>query len=148
VTTIAWDGKTLAADTLATSDGLRRKCSKLVVTPLHFYGGTGLEGDMVTVGHWVKGGAPLQRPTVEEDGIHGILVDRKTGRAFMLMGKNLAACPIHDATAACGSGRDFALAAMHLGKTAVEAVEVSAKFDVWTSLPVESAAINDPVPEP
>lgn len=33
---------------------------------------------------------------------------------------------------AIGSGRDFGMAAMYLGKTAVEAVEIAIKFDIYS----------------
>lgn len=39
---------------------------------------------------------------------------------------------------AIGSGRDFALAAMHCGKSALEAVEIAAHFDTGTSGPIHA----------
>ncbi len=36
---------------------------------------------------------------------------------------------LEDKNVACGSGRDFAITAMHLGKTAIEAVEIACLFD-------------------
>ena len=43
---------------------------------------------------------------------------------------------------AIGSGRDFALAAMHLGKTAVEAVEVACHFDSGCGNGIDTLTLN------
>jgi len=50
---------------------------------------------------------------------------------FTILKYEHAPYPIHitDAQIAIGCGRDFALAAMHLGKTAAEAVKVACRFD-------------------
>jgi len=56
------------------------------------------------------------------------------GRAFEIDGT----LTVHEITdfAAIGAGSDFALAALHLGKTATEACEVACKLSVMCELPV------------
>lgn len=54
------------------------------------------------------------------------------GEAFLVQGKQPALCPVREKFVADGSGRDFALSAMHLGKSAREAVAFAARFDVYT----------------
>ena len=43
---------------------------------------------------------------------------------------------------ACGSGRYYAIAALHLGKSAKEAVELSCKLDAFSELPIQEYKIN------
>lgn len=43
---------------------------------------------------------------------------------------------------AIGSGRDFAIAAMALGKSALEAVELASRFDIWTAAPFTELRLN------
>lgn len=49
---------------------------------------------------------------------------------------------IEDKFIAIGSGRKAALAAMHCGKTAVEAVEIAAKIDPYTSGKIVSMSLK------
>lgn len=46
---------------------------------------------------------------------------------------------------ATGSGRDFALAAMDMGATAKEAVEIAAKRDVYTGGTIRTLTINESI---
>ena len=48
----------------------------------------------------------------------------------------------HDEQFAIGSGRDFALAAMYLGKTAAQAVEVACVFDSGCGNGVDAMALE------
>lgn len=45
---------------------------------------------------------------------------------------------------AVGSGRDFAIAAMHYGKSAREAVELACLYDVSTGLPLTEISYKRP----
>ena len=53
-------------------------------------------------------------------------------------GLNINPVPQFDAI---GAGQDFALAAMHLGKTPKEAVEVACELSVWCNAPITEIAI-------
>lgn len=139
MTTIAWDGRTLAGDTQATSSGMVRrlpaKVFRIEKGAGHvLFGACGLDQDMHLVVQWIAGGMlPIDRPKLDEDSFAGIYID-STG-ACRLESK-LIRLPMIDRFHAIGSGRDFAMAAMHLGKSAREAVEVASEFDIYTSGPI------------
>jgi hypothetical protein len=144
MTTIAWDGTSVAADTQITCEGMRRRSHKLTVTDTWIYGHTGMEADCERVARWVLAGADLDRPPDLDDGegAHGLLVNRTTGEVFTLAGKNAVPRKIEEAFHATGSGRDYAVAAMALGKTAAEAVSLAARFDVFTGEPVDVVQVR------
>lgn len=144
MTTIAWDGTTLAADTLAISSGLKRRTSKLRVTERFLYGMTGYESEGIAIAAWLAMGAdPAKPPPVDDDGAKGIVVERATGHVFAVSGKSCSLLRIREPFIADGSGRDFAIAAMALGKNSEEAVELSSLYDVGTSGLIELATIED-----
>lgn len=131
VTVIAWDGKTLAADKRACNNGLARTTTKIhrVGDVLVAFSGDAAQGRemlaWVTAGRQVADFPASQRDenkwatliVVDE---HGLSVYEQTPYPI----------PFEDGYFASGSGRDFALAAMHCGKTAAEAVEVACFFQV------------------
>jgi hypothetical protein len=81
---------------------------------------------------WAKGARKTRFPpnTLDEDGDSKgtlIVIERGIVRAYYG-----TSCPsvYEDRFFATGSGRDIALAAMHLGKTARQAVDLCSLFDV------------------
>jgi hypothetical protein len=125
VTTIAYDGLSLASDTQASM--LRSTAEKIHrLKDGSLFGSCGELQDNVAVREWLEGGG--EKPKVS-DGFHAIHV--RGGVIFTLENKLIAMKQQRDFFAV-GSGRDFAMAAMHLGKTAAEAVKVSHLFDVDT----------------
>lgn len=138
MTTIAYDGKTLAVDSLVTSGTLAfGTCQKLFKLKNGSYaaiaGSVSLIPEILS---WLQGGP---RPVLEEDdALNGIVVDTK-GHALEF-GNELRLFP------ACvpwggGSGGYTAMVAMRCGKSAVEAVEVACEMDVTTRGPVQAANI-------
>jgi hypothetical protein len=144
MTTIAWDGTTLASDSLGDQNGLR-----MVITKLHrgvladgtpFIMGAAGESSWANMTHaWIKS---LSLPDMghatyphqvnegpERNDPQVILVLGKHG-TFYKVGKCLTR--LESQFHAVGSGRDFAIAAMHLGKSAEEAVAVAIKFDCYS----------------
>jgi ATP-dependent protease HslVU (ClpYQ) peptidase subunit len=130
MTCIAWDGKTLAADKQATSVGYG-----YTVTKVHRVDGKGLvafsgdgDGAMALLA-WFRGGMnPAEYPAGQKDNdVCGLFIDT-SGRA-MSYGKSAFPQTIEGKFYAMGCGRDYALAAMHLGKSAREAVEVACALD-------------------
>jgi len=129
---IAWDGKTLAADKRALSYGYPSTVTKIFRTDL---GLIGIEGDFAAgleVVEWIKGGAdPKAIPelwTVEGRKASATRITPE-GR-ILRYEQGPYPFEIQDTLFAAGSGRELALAAMHFGKTAGEAVEFAARFDV------------------
>lgn len=124
---VIWDGTTLAADKRAVSAGVVRSVTKIrkVRGCLIGYSGDAAFGEQMM--YWFAEGAkmedfpPSQR---DKDDWAGLVVCRKDTGLFKY---ERTPHPIHFGFQhyAIGSGRDFALAALLLGKTATEAVEVT-----------------------
>ena len=136
MTTIAYDGNTMVADTLAVDSwGLRERSVKIWSNPHVIIGGAGesgqinrwwftLDQDTVLSDLLTAGYAPYVKDNNDPS---LIIVDRSTGRILRHAGG--AFVPVSRTFHAVGSGRDFALAAMHLGHTAKDAVLLASKFD-------------------
>lgn len=125
MTVIAWDGDTLASDkrccdgsTISTTTKIRRIGNKLV----------GIAGNLVTgleLISWFKGDSDF--PEMEGDRFANLLVIDK--KKVYLYENSPIAIEFEDPFFAIGSGRDYAMAAMHLGTDAREAVRIASIFD-------------------
>ena len=140
MTTIAWDGRTLAADSLGVlGDSLKVVSHKLMCFPDgRLLGCCGRMSDKMLVCEWLLHGG--EKPLLD-DSFAAILVE-PTGQAFRLE-ESLVFITMHEPFHACGSGRDFAIAAMALGKTACEAVALAMQFDPWTGGAVEWLTLKE-----
>lgn len=127
MTVIAWDGKTLAADKRMgveyprTVTKIRRLASGELV------GVTGPFDQGLILTEWYEAGAdPATFPAFQADLEKNseLIIVRVDGVVCSLSNQPVA-MPMQNAQHAVGSGRDFAAAAMHLGKTAAEAVAVA-----------------------
>lgn len=156
MTTIAYDGHAMVADTLATDswgmkEVVRDKIwanARLLVGAAGEYGAihrwmVGHLNDGTSIGHLLQSGYPSYNKDSDDPAI--IVVARNTGAVYRHVAGVFARVsrPFH----AVGSGRDYALAAMHLGRDAVEAVRVAAEFDVNTGgvllkIPVKSTQVH------
>lgn len=129
MTVIAWDGRTLAADKRASLGTLIRTTTKIFRfggALLSYCGETGMGEELVA---WFKAGAvPKDYPERQsaDDASTLLVIDASGIRTYE---RSPFPARIEDRTFAIGSGRDFALAAMHLGKTAAEAVAVAIALD-------------------
>lgn len=142
MTTIAWDGKTLCADRQATSNNWGRETTKM------FRCGEAVLAICGTLAYglemkawWEKGADPDKFPAAQRD-------DNKWGPLMVWNREGLwryeqspYPLKIESEHYACGSGRDFALMAMHLGKTAREAIELASAFDTETGMGVDQMGI-------
>lgn len=130
MTTVAWDGRTLAADSRSTSGGMPWECTKAVrLADGRLFAGSGSAEECEAVREWLEHGG--EKPTVKD--FVGILIEN--GKCFRLEDK-LIKLSVESSFHAVGSGRDYAMAAMHYGKTAREAVELACLYDVYTAGPV------------
>jgi 20S proteasome alpha/beta subunit len=141
---IAWDGSVLAADKRVTNGGIAHICTKIEKHNNQLYGITGMWDDGVELREWHKAGAnPEKFPAKARD-------DKATLIVINDKGINVYNCGPYpmiyeDKQAAWGSGRDFAEAAMHLGKSAVTAVEVACHFQTDCGAGVDALQL-DPLP--
>lgn len=152
MTTIAWDGRSLASDKRANVGGTR-----LTVTKIR----RGLKGNLVGVSgtfamsndlfRWLcTGGA---RPVGQGDHSDWCPVMEITAKGEVLRHERWGSFRVEDPFYAIGSGADFALAAMSLGADAAQAVEIAARFDTSTGdgvdiLPLHLPALRAPRARP
>lgn len=133
MTTVAWDGVSLAADSQATtSSGVRCRATKIVKSPNGFVAaGAGGLNSITPWLRWVAAGLkPDDQPTTLDKESTLLIVDPR-GRAYTFEGSAVR-LPMRDKQWAIGSGSDLALGAMAMGADARTAVKVAAKFDVYT----------------
>jgi ATP-dependent protease HslVU (ClpYQ) peptidase subunit len=143
MTTIAWDGTTLAADRRATLGSVRMTVCKI---------GRGRDGNLVGVSgtaalieavlHWLCEGG--ERPEGQDDKGDFCAVLEVTAEGEVYRHERLGRFRVLDRFFAVGSGADFAMAAMHCGRTAAEAVAVAAHFDTMTGDGVDSLDLRPP----
>lgn len=128
MTVIAFDGRTLAADKRATTGGgMVRTITKIERHNGELLAVTGGLDIGLEMKEWYKAGADPERfPEVARKD-DAVLIVIKNRRIY-----SYASGPypmeIEARKCAFGSGRDFAEAAMYLGRTAVEAVEIASLF--------------------
>ncbi len=143
MTTIAWDGQTLAADCQGNNNGMKQSVGKIrllrissAVTVL-----VALSGDashFEPLCQWLQaGGKPEDYPDFQ--------AGERCSRLYVVHDKKLAyyegtAYPIHvkEPFFAGGSGRDYAIGAMAMGASAILAVKIASQYDCHTGLGVES----------
>lgn len=141
MTTCAFDGKTLAADSLSIISGLRWSHKKLHCISPFWLAGSGETHQIRHVIDWVT--AHTQAAWLDPDQFPAwsmyhhdhctptaLLVDSKTRRLWRLNCDRwqVVTQPFY----AIGSGADFAMGAMAAGKCAKEAVAIAAKLDAWS----------------
>lgn len=141
MTTIAWDGKTLAVDTLVTCDGGRcASSSKLFHWATDagemILAGSGELSQLMALVHWLKN-PEGDKPTVEKMEAVAITVVHQKIQMIQLFDYSLVPFLITGPTA-LGSGWRWALAAMDHGKNAIQAVEYAMTRDCFTGGEIES----------
>jgi hypothetical protein len=103
------------------------------------FGAAGYLSEAMAVVEWLNQGG--DKPKVTADKFHAILI--REGALFMLE-DNLIPVKHENPFFAVGSGRDFAVAAMFLGKSAAEAVRVAHEFDTDTGPEVMELRAQEP----
>lgn len=145
MTTIAFDGKTLAADKRSTNSGLIFTVTKLFKVRGHLLAAAGDLDRIHEIVAWFRAGSePSQLPAFQrtsEDYV-GLLIIDPAGGIFKLE-RGPVPFKIEERRYAIGSGRDFALAAMHLGCTAEDAVKVACVFDSGSGNGVDTLTLGE-----
>lgn len=133
LTTIAYDGTTLATDSQMSSGNLRfGKVNKIIkLKDGRRFAFAGDHALAYAVADWLNGGTKPERADSEEH--QGIIVALDGSVVEVSTELRLAPACVPWAG---GSGESIALTAMHCGKTAKEAVEVACKLDKHSGLPV------------
>jgi hypothetical protein len=138
MTTIAFDGKTLCADTLAVDGtGFPSQVTKLIVQRGFAWALAGQMAQSLRLQRAIGG---LCLNAVLDAGYAAYKKDEDDPIILLVSSGGVAYkhtsgffVPVREPFCAAGSGRDFALAAMHLGKSAKEAVMIASVFDVYTN---------------
>jgi ATP-dependent protease HslVU (ClpYQ) peptidase subunit len=140
MTTIAWDGMVLAADTQGVFGEMVRVTSHKLfrLSNGSIIGASGSVQDTLLAVKWLNEGG--KKPELDDFAALLITVD---GACFRVETK-LMLQPIHEVFVACGTGRDFALAAMALGETSREAVMLAICYDIWSGGDVETLSLLGP----
>lgn len=124
MTTIAWDTKTLAADTLCTTnDGAPVYGEKIWTVPQGLYGGAGDDPIIEAVLLWLRRGSkPKHRPNLSAECNFTGLVVEHDGR-LVILDWHLIPVRYFPQKFAIGTGGNAALALMHCGHTAESAIQ-------------------------
>lgn len=147
MTTIAYKNGILAGDKQTTHGKVSVRTRKVHKIGDWLVGGAGDTAHLHEMHEWIREGMdPKTLPAFQRDTgscVEILMVD-KAGKLFMLENSHVL-YEVEQQFFAIGSGRDFALAAMHLGKSAPEAIEVAAQFDVNTGMGVDTVTLNQPL---
>lgn len=138
MTTVAWDGTILCADTLGLYGGIPHIAHKL--WRLHgdrICGGAGTMSTILEMKVWLMEGAQIDKfPSSQrsEDWSPILVISKGLVELY-----EKTPWPIirHETQIAIGSGKEAALAAMACGKTAKEAVKIASLFDINTGQDVD-----------
>lgn len=148
MTILAWDGKTLAADKMASCNGYGFSVTKIVRTLYGLAGATGDGPVARAMLAWAKEGfEPKRFPTEAEGDTAEMLVIRNDGR-IEVYSKNAHPMQIEAQFIALGCGANFALAAMYLGHTARRAVEVACALDIHCGNGIDTLELGPPIEVP
>jgi len=134
MTVIAWDGHTLAADKLADYGGMNCTVTKIFLVHDYKVGKdflVGVAGELsfgLQMIEWIKAGRdPLSFPVAQtsKDDWQPVCVIEPDSAFTLIYERTPFPIQYEHRAFAIGSGREFARAALYLGKTAVEAVGVA-----------------------
>ena len=144
MTTVATDGRTIASDSLrvAGSERIDTTTKKIQVRERHVFAFTGDFGCFDPAIDWfLAGHDPEKAPKPQKNGNWRLLVmwpDRIMSYSDeMLYGEPF---PYPQAF---GSGCNYAMTALRLGKSPAEAVIIAAEFDVYTGGPIQVVNIAE-----
>lgn len=133
MTTIAWDGTMLAADRMMTDGSFKATKTKIRATNIGLLGAAGDARYTSAAMDWLAKedfGLPYPNSGEDDDVVNMIHV-HLDGKIDVYFNCSVPV-RVESVFYALGSGRDFALAAMHLGESALKAIEVASALDVNT----------------
>lgn len=147
MTVIAWDGRTLAANKLASMGTTKHTTVKIFRgrdNSLVGYAGGADFGEQM-VAWWNNGADPATFPPSQRDTNDwaGLIVIRK-GQPIWRFERTPHPIKFYDNKFAIGSGREFALAAMYLGHDAPRAVEVASALDSRCGMGIDTLTLVAP----
>lgn len=143
MTCIAWDGRTLAADKQATAGCMRQAATKIYRVDDALVALSGDSGIARAILAWYRGVRdPREYPRQVDDDGSLIVFTREGVDLYCSTGYGFPE-PIENSFIAFGSGRDYAMAAMHLGSDARQAVEVACEFDAFCGMGIDVLELDE-----
>lgn len=135
MTTLAYDGKTLAADRQLTLGGTPMPLRKIFRHNDELIGLSGSVQESLLFLEWYRNGGVSagDKPKLSDDFSALVITDGKIMRYEALLMPWQIDLPFW----AAGSGADYALGAMAAGKSAVEAVEIAIRFDTSSGMGID-----------
>lgn len=145
MTTIAYRDGVLASDSLGNRNGLRRKVKKVYRVGDHIMGGCGNYQDCIAFVNWWpqrnERELSFRQYSGDKDApdLYMIVVGPGGAQAW---GEHLQPTDILDDFYAVGSGASAAMAAMHMGASAEEAVRIASLVDIGTGGDIETVTLD------
>lgn len=138
MTTIAYKNGFIAADKLAGFSGMGQRVTKITKHNGMLIGASGYLAQAATLIEWIKNGMNKEDFPVDQTGDERncSCMVIKDSKIFLIMTTPVLV-ELEEDFFAIGSGRDFAISAMHFGKSAKEAVEFASIYDTNTGLGVD-----------
>lgn len=140
MTTVAWDGKTLAVDRQVTIDGnVRGKCCKLFkIKKGKWLTGAGDLYELKQIADWMSGTMEEEPPQVNETEF--VMIDT-IKKKVLFFDKRMTPVEI-EPPVSLGSGSQFALAGMKMKLDAISAIRLAAQSDIFTGSGVEFITVD------
>lgn len=145
MTTVAWDGHTLAADKRSCFGTLIHTVTKIYRVRGCLVAGAGDFDRIQEAVAWFESGAdPAKLPPFQRDNNDFVgLVVIQPDKTILRYERGPYPFKIESPFYAMGSGRDFAMAAMHLGLKAKEAVQVAMALDSGSGNGIDTMTLAD-----
>lgn len=145
MTIIAYDGKTVASDRQMTDNGLKSAAQKIFKledgTVIAVVGDFALS---LAMKDWYIAGRPEGKcPCNHDKNNYGSIVVFKPDGTIEEYENYETPVQIIDPFMAWGSGRNYAMTALALGKSAEEAVKLACQFDVFCGMGFDSLPVFD-----
>ena len=140
---VVWDGKTIAADRIATSGSLKIRSSKIRrLSNGDIVAWTGSASGGIAMANWWESGAdPNTFPPSQKTDDWSRLIVVSKGKVFSFEQVPVK-IPEMNPFMAWGSGQDFAMGAMAYGASAVEAIKVASRLCTTCGMGVESFRVR------
>lgn len=145
MTTIAWDGEQLAADKQSTLQNLKRMTTKIHRVGDELFAMVGSGSHCFAIFEWLKSDRdPAKWPKGTDEDSSGDIIQFTKAGVFVWVGYGFPTPqPIEGKFMAFGCGRDFAMAAMHLGRSAREAIEIASLYDINTGMGIDVLELDN-----
>ncbi len=134
MTTIAWDGETLAADKQMTVGSLTMVSQKIIKHGSQLIGKAGAAELTECMLQWYLRGRDVDKfPDLKKDGRSGtLLIIYLDGNIEKYSHQSPYPIKLPPQKISIGSGSEIAMTAMYLGRSAVSAVEIASELDPHT----------------